>query len=45
MYTVHVLANNKVSEINASETINATELCPFGGFETSFEDGKEARFV
>ncbi|XP_028404210.1 polycystic kidney disease 1-related protein-like isoform X2 [Dendronephthya gigantea] len=42
-YTVQVVANNKVSEIYASETFNATELCPDGGFETSFEDGKEVQ--
>jgi hypothetical protein len=45
MYHVHVVANNGISEIEANKTVNETEMCPDGEFQTSFEDGKEVRFL
>ena len=45
MYTVHVVASNGISKIEANKTINETELCTDSEFETSFEDGKEVIFL
>jgi hypothetical protein len=45
MYNLHVVANNGISEIEANKTVNETEMCPDGEFQTSFEDGKEVRFL
>lgn len=41
MYTVHLVANNAVSRMETSKTIDIIVLCPECEFETSFEDGKE----
>ena len=42
---MQVVANNNFSEITANVTVNETELCPDGEFETSFEDGREVSFL